>query len=253
MEAVAYLILGFPAFLVLLFLAGIKVVKQYERGVVLTLGKYTGTREPGLRYVFPIIQQMIRVDMRLITIDIPKQEVITADNVPAGINAVVYFRVLEASNAVLNILNVTEAVRQYAMAALRDVVGSVELDSVLTEREKNADAIQTQVAEATKEWGVQVTDIKIQDIELPADMKRIMARQAESEREKRAVIIRADGEMQAAEKLAKAAERLSTAPGGITMRTLGTIERINPDPSNTIIFTMPTDFFEIVKKATGQK
>lgn len=233
--------------------AGIRVVKQYERGVVLTLGKFSGTRDPGLRFIVPIIQTMSKVDMRITTIDIPKQEVITQDNVPVGINAVVYFKVEVADVSILNVLNVTEAVLQYAQASLRDVIGGVELDVLLSEREKNAEAIQRIVKEGTAEWGVNVTDIKIQDIELPADMKRIMARQAESEREKRATIIRADGEQQAAEKLAKAAERLSKAPGGITMRTLGTIERINPDPSNTIIFTMPTDFFEIAKKVTGKK
>lgn len=231
---------------------GLRVVDQYERAVILTLGKYTGTRQPGLTWIFPIVQRMIKVDLRITTTEIPQQEVITKDNVPVGINAVVYFKVDSAENAILNIKNFTLAVSQYAQAALRDVIGGIELDSLLSEREKTAEEIKKIVDEATTAWGINVTDIKIQDIELPADMKRVMAKQAESERERRAVIIRAEGEFQAAERLAQAAGVLSNTQGGISMRTLQTIEKINPDPSKTVIFALPVEILEgfksLVKK-----
>lgn len=238
----------FLSFTTLLFLVGgLRIVDQYERGVVLTFGKYSGTREPGLTWILLIVQRMIKVDLRITTIDIPQQEVITKDNVPVGINAVVYFQVESAEKAILNIQDYTTAVSQYAQAALRDVIGGVELDSILSEREKIAGEIKKIVDEATKEWGINVTDIKIQDIELPADMKRVMAKQAESERERRAIIIRAKGEYEAAGTLAQAAQRLSAAPGGLSLRTLNTIEKINPDPSKTVIFALPIEFLEGVK------
>lgn len=230
-----------------LILFGLKVVDQYERGVVLTLGKYTSTRQPGLTWILIGIQRMIKIDLRITTIDIPQQEVITKDNVPVGINAVVFFQVQSAEHAILNIKDYTLAVSQYAQAALRDVIGGIELDSLLSEREKNAEEIQKIVTQATGQWGILVTDIKIQDIELPADMKRVMAKQAEAERERRAVIIRAEGEFAASERLAQAAGILSATPGGISMRTLQTIEKINPDPSKTVIFALPIEFFEGIK------
>src|SRR3989338_3049900 len=235
---------------VLLILFGLRVVDQYERGVVLTLGKYTGTRSPGLTWIFMGIQQMQKVDLRITTVDIPQQEVITKDNVPVGINAVVYFQVESAEHAILNIKDYTLAVSQYAQAALRDVIGGIELDPLLSEREHISEAIKKIVDEATKVWGINITDIKIQDIELPADMKRIMAKQAESERERRAIVISAQGEFEASERLAQAAERLSQVPGGLSMRTLQTIERINPDPSKTVIFALPIEFMEGVKSLT---
>ena len=234
------------AFLVII---GLRIVNQYERGVVLTLGKYTSTRQPGLTWIFVLfgIQKMTKVDMRITTTDIPQQEVITKDNVPVGINAVVYFQVQSAENAILNIKDYTLAVSQYAQAALRDVIGGIELDPLLSEREKIAEEIQKIVSAATRVWGTLVTDIKIQDIELPADMKRVMAKQAESERERRAVIIRAEGEFQASERLAQAAKMLSSAAGGLSMRTLQTIEKINPDPSKTVIFALPVEVLEGIK------
>lgn len=235
------------AIVVFLLIAGIRVIDQYEKGVVLTLGKYTGTREPGLNWIFIGIQRLIMIDMRITTTDIPQQEVITKDNVPVGINAVVYFQVQSADKAILNIKDYTLAVTQYAQAALRDVIGGVELDPLLSEREKIAEEIQKIVTHATESWGISVTDIKIQDIELPADMKRIMAKQAESERERRAVIIRAEGEYTAAQKLSQAASVLNSVPGGISVRTLQTIEKINPDPSKTVIFALPIEFMEGVK------
>ena len=234
-------------FFFILLIGGLRIVDQFERGVVLTLGKYTSTRIPGLTWIFVGIQRMIKIDLRITTVDIPQQEVITKDNVPVGINAVVYFQVNSAEKAILNIQDYTLAVSQYAQAALRDVIGGIELDSILSEREQIADEIQKIVEKATQEWGIFVKDIKIQDIELPADMKRVMAKQAESERERRAVIIRAEGEYSAAERLSQAAERLSAVPGGMAMRTLQTIEKINPDPSKTVIFALPIEFFEGIK------
>jgi regulator of protease activity HflC (stomatin/prohibitin superfamily) len=238
-------------FVVILVIGGLRIIDQYDRGVILTLGKYTGTREPGLTWIFMGIQKMTKIDMRITTTDIPQQEVITKDNVPVGINAVVYFKVENAQLALLNIKDYTLAVSQYAQAALRDVIGEIELDTLLSEREKIAEEIQKIVAGATESWGVFVTDIKIQDIELPADMKRVMAKQAESERERRAVIIRAEGEFEASKKLAQAAEALSSVSGGLSMRTLQTIEKINPDPSKTVIFALPVEVLEGIK-ALGQ-
>jgi len=233
--------------IIVALIMGLRVIDQFERGVVLTLGKFSGTRTPGLTWILVGVQQMTKVDLRITTIDIPQQEVITKDNVPVGINAVVYFQVQSAENAILNIKDYALAVSQYAQAALRDVIGGIELDPLLSEREKIAEEIQKIVVQATGQWGVMVTDIKIQDIELPADMKRIMAKQAESERERRAVIIRAEGEFAASERLAQAATVLTNAPGGIAMRTLQTIEKINPDPSKTVIFALPIEFMEGMK------
>ena len=238
---------GLLIFLAALALIGLRVVNQYERAVILTLGKYSSTRQPGLTWILPGIQRMMKVDMRIITASIPQQEVITKDNVPVGTNAVVYFKVISAEKALLEIENFGRAVKEYGQAALRDVVGGIELDTLLAEREQIAEEITKIVDQATSAWGVKITDIKIQDIELPADMKRVMAKQAESERERRAVIIRAEGEYTAAEKLAQAAERLSKIPGGLSLRTLATIEKINPDPSKTVIFALPVEVFEGLK------
>lgn len=232
----------------IILLAGLRVIDQYERGVILTLGKYSGTRQPGLTWILIGFQRMVKVDLRITTTDIPQQEVITKDNVPVGINAVVYFQVESAEKAILNIQDYTLAVSQYAQAALRDVIGGIELDPLLSEREKIAEEIKKIVDIATNSWGINVTDIKIQDIELPADMKRVMAKQAESERERRAIIIRAEGEFQAAAKLAEAASVLAQTQGGLSMRTLQTIEKVNPDPSKTVIFALPVEVLEGFKE-----
>jgi regulator of protease activity HflC (stomatin/prohibitin superfamily) len=239
-----YTVLGV---VILILLSGIKIINQYERGVILTLGKYTGTLSPGLKIVIPIIQRIIRVDMRITTIDIPKQEVITKDNVPVGINAVVYVQVENAESAILKIQDYYYAVMQYAQTALRDVIGGVELDDLLTEREKIAEQIKSLVDKETAEWGVNVTSIKMQDIELPTDMKRVMAKQAEAERERRATIIRAQGELAASENLQKAMKNMS-ADGAIALRTLQTIESTTANPSNTVIFTLPTEVLAGLKK-----
>lgn len=236
--------------IIFFLIIGLRIINQYERGVVLTLGKFTGTRAPGLTWILVFVQRMIKVDMRITTTDIPQQEVITKDNVPVGINAVVYFQVQNAENAILNIKDFSTAVSQYAQAALRDVIGAIELDPLLSEREKIAEEVQKIVSAATQSWGILVTDIKIQDIELPADMKRVMAKQAESERERRAIVIKAQGEFEAASQLSQAANVLSSTPGGLSMRTLQTIEKLNPDPSKTVIFALPVEFFEGVKTLT---
>lgn len=224
----------------IIILSGIKIIDQYERGVILTLGSFSGVINPGLRIVIPFIQRLIKVDMRITTSDIPQQEVITRDNVPVGINAVVYFQVEKPEDAVLKIQDYTYAINQYAQTALRDVIGGVELDTLLTEREKLAGEIKTIVDKETTDWGINVTSIKMQDIELPADMKRVMAKQAEAERERRATIIRADGELKASENLRKAMENMS-ASGAISLRTLQTIEATTANPANTVVFALPTE------------
>jgi len=228
-------------------LGGLRVINEYERGVILTLGKYNRTFTPGLHWIFIGIQRMIKVDIRITTVDIPRQEAITKDNVPVGINAVVYFKVVKAEDAVLKIENYSYATSQYALAALRDMVGGVELDTLLTEREKIAGDIKRVVDMETDPWGIDVTAIKMQDVELPAGMKRAMAAQAETEREKRAIIIKADGEAKAAENLQKAADILGAVPGGLSLRTLGTIEKLQPDPSKTVIFALPVEILEGLK------
>jgi regulator of protease activity HflC (stomatin/prohibitin superfamily) len=193
---------------IFLLVAGLRVINQYEKGVVLTLGKYSGTYEPGLRWIFPLIQRLITVDMKMTTLDVPRQEAITKDNVPVGINAVVFFKVERAEDAILKVENYSYAVSQYAVAALRDIIGGVELDTLLTEREKIASEIKKVVDTEITPWGIDIIGIKIQDIEIPASMKRAMAAQAEAEREKRAIIIKAEGEIKAAENIREAAKVL---------------------------------------------
>lgn len=239
----------FFLFIVIIFFIAstFKVINQYERGVVLTLGKYTSTRNPGLTMIIPVLQKLIKVDLRISTVDIPQQEVITKDNVTVGINAVVYFNVVHAAKSVLAIEDFRKSVALYAQATLRDIIGEVDLDTLLSARDKIAEDIKKVVDIATEPWGINVSYIKMQDIELPADMKRVMAKQAEAERERRAIIIQAQGEYTAAEKLSQAAQVLSSVPGGISLRTLQTIEKVNPDPSKTVLFALPIEFFEGIK------
>lgn len=239
-------------FILPLILKILVIIDQYERGIVLTLGRYSYTLEPGLKILIPIFQRVIKVDMRITTSDIPQQEVITKDNVPVGINAVVYFQVIKPADAVLKIQDYTYAITQYAQTALRDVIGGVELDSLLTERQKIADEIKTIVDQETTDWGIDVTAIKIQDIEVPADMKRVMAKQAEAERERRATIIRAQGELIASENLNKAMGMLAQS-GAISLRTLQTIEATTANPANTVVFAVPIDIIEGFKKMTSSK
>ncbi|MDP4009531.1 MAG: SPFH domain-containing protein [Candidatus Shapirobacteria bacterium] len=234
-------------FIIFLLFSSIIIVNQYERGLVLTLGTYSYTLQPGLKLVIPIVQRVIKVDIRINTADIPKQEVITKDNVPVNINAVVYFQVVKPEDAILKVQDYIYAISQYAQTALRDVIGSVELDSLLTERQKISEEIQKIVDQETAEWGVDVTAIKMQDIEVPSDMKRVMAKQAEAERERRATIIRAQGELTASENLSKAMAQM-TDSGAITLRTLQTIESASAGTGNTTIFALPIEVLEGFKK-----
>ncbi len=232
-------------------LSGIKIINQYERGVVLTLGRYTGIRQPGLRVVVPIFQRLIRVDIRSTPIDVPKQEVITKDNVTVGVDAVVYFKVIDAPKAVLETTNYIYATSQFAQAALRDVTGNVDLDDLLSKREEISQQIKDIVDRQTDQWGIDVENVKVQNIELPQDMKRAMAKQAEAERERRAVIITAEGEKAAAQSVADAAAMLAKVPGGINIRTLQTLEKIAVEPSQKTLFVLPADLIENVKSVLG--
>jgi len=244
-----YLVLFTLLFLLLIYLlAGIRLLFQYERGVVFTLGKYSSTRQPGLTWIAPIFQNMRKVDMRITTADIPKQEVITRDNITILANTVVYFRVEKPEDAIIKIQDYGYAVRQYTQTALRDVVGNSELDFVLSEREQIADNIRKIVDAETSGWGIDIESIKIQEIELPAEMKRAMAKQAEAERERRAMIIASQGELSAAENLMKAAEMLSKSTGALHLRTLQTIRDIAADPSEKIVIFIPTSMEETIQK-----
>jgi len=238
-------------FLVLgIIISGIKIVKQYERGVVLTLGRYTGMREPGLRVVIPVLQMMSKVDVRSTPVDVPSQEVITKDNVSIKVDAVVYFRVVDAAKAVLETNNYIYATSQFAQAALRDVVGNIELDGVLSQREQISEQIKQIVDSETDKWGIDVENVKIQNIELSQDMKRAMAKQAEAERERRAVIISAAAEKAAAREVAEAAAILVSTPGGMGIRTLQTLEKIAVEPSQKTVFVLPADLADAFKKFT---
>ncbi len=236
---------GFTFFLfiavVVFVLSGIKIINQYERGVVLTLGRFTGIRQPGLRIVIPIFQRVIKVDVRSTPIDVPKQEIITKDNVTVGVDAVVYLRVIDASKAVLETTNYIYATSQFAQAALRDVTGNADMDELLSKREEISQKIKEIVDSETDKWGIDVENVKIQNIELPQDMKRAMAKQAEAERERRAVIITAEGEKAAAAAVAEAAGMLSKIPGGINIRTLQTLEKISVEPSQKTLVVLPSE------------
>ena len=234
--------------LLALVLSGIRIINQYERGVILTLGRYSGMKTPGLRVVVPILQQMIKVDIRSTPVDVPRQEVITKDNVTINVDAVVYFRVISAEKAVLETNNYLYATAQFAQAALRDVVGNVELDSLLSQREQISLEIKHIVDSETDRWGIDVENVKIQNIELPQDMKRAMAKQAEAERERRAVIINAAAEKAAAQEVAEAATILGMVPGGMGIRTLQTLEKISVEPSQKTVFVLPADLSDAFKK-----
>lgn len=222
-------------------LGGIKIVNQYQRGVVLTLGKFSGIREPGLRIVVPIFQRMMVVDVRSTPIDVPKQEIITKDNVTVNVDAVVYLRVVDAAKAMLETTNYVYATSQFAQAALRDVTGNADMDELLSNREAISERIKEIVDSETDKWGIDVENVKVQNIELPQDMKRAMAKQAEAERERRAVIITAEGEKAAAAAVAAAAAMLSKVPGGINIRTLQTLEKIAVEPSQKTLVILPSE------------
>ena len=236
-------------FLVIVYaLCGMKVVNQYERGIVLTLGKYSGVKQPGLRIVWPGIQKMARVDVRSTPIDVPKQEVITKDNVTVNIDAVVYFRVINPERAVLETTNYVAATSQFAQAALRDVSGNVNLDDLLSKRDEISNQIKSIVDKQTDPWGIDVEMVKLQNIELPHDMKRAMASEDEAERERRANIISADGEKQASQTLAEAAQILANSAGAVNLRTLNTLERISTEPSQKTVVLFPTDLLDALNR-----
>lgn len=239
---------------VLYVFSGIKVINQYERGVVLTLGKFSGVKEPGLTVVWPIFQSMARVDVRSTPIDVPKQEVITKDNVTVKVDAVVYFRVVEPKKAVLETSNYVNATSQFAQAALRDATGNVTLDDLLSKRDDLSNQIKSIVDKQTEPWGIDVEAVKLQNIELPQDMKRAMAKEAEAERERRANIINADGEKSASKTLAEAATILSNAPGAVNLRTLNTLERISTEPSQKTMVLFPVELLDTLRgKQRGEK
>jgi regulator of protease activity HflC (stomatin/prohibitin superfamily) len=237
------------AMLIVLFVVlilSIRLIQQYETAVVFRLGKLHQTLQPGLNFIVPIIDRSVTIDMRILTIDIPRQQAITKDNVPVNINGVVYFKVEDASKAILNVQDYVYAVSQYAQTALRDVVGGMTLDEVLAERQKIGDMIETIVEKQAKGWGVEVDSIKMQDIELPEDLKRIMSRQASAEREKRANIIKSEGDKLAARNLSDAAKIMAETQGAMQLRTLQTIDGLGPTPSNTVIL-VPVELFEGMK------
>jgi regulator of protease activity HflC (stomatin/prohibitin superfamily) len=246
-------IVGIAVVIGLVALRTIRMLYQYERGVVFTLGKYSDTRNPGVTMVVPVLQSMRKVDMRIKTAEIPRQEVMTKDNIPMLVNAVVYFKVSNPKDAIIQIEDYAFAVRQYTQAALRDVIGNNEMDLVLTEREQIAQSIKQIVDAETSGWGVDVESIKIQEIELPAEMKRAMAKQAEAERERRAVIIASHGELSASENLRRAAENLAKSKGALHLRTLQTIRDIAADPSEKIVLFLPSDLGRILSSLEGDK
>lgn len=237
--------------LVVLIIASIRQVDQYERGVKFLLGKYVKTVEPGWRLVLPIIQGMKKVDIRVKAVDVPFQEAITRDNVSAKINAVIYYKIVDAAKAVLEVENFWNATSQLAQTTMRNVVGQMELDELLANREDAAQKIKNIVDKATDPWGIKVESVELKDIILPDNMQRVIAQQAEAEREKRAVIIKSTGEVVASENLAKAAQMLSTAPGALHLRTLSTISDVSTDQSNTILFAVPLEVLRAFEKVSG--
>lgn len=235
-------------FLVLFLLSGIRIVNEYERGVVFRLGRLVGARGPGLFYVIPIIERMVRMDLRVVALDVPKQEVITRDNVTVRVNAVCYFRVFDPSNAVVQVQHYWIATSQMAQTTLRSVVGQAELDELLAEREKINHRLQQIIDEATDPWGVKVVAVEVKDVELPPEMQRAIARQAEAERERRAKIIAAEGEYQASRQLAEAAKVVGAAPPALQLRFLQTLAEIATENNSTTIFPLPIDLFEVFLK-----
>ncbi|RME54729.1 slipin family protein [Candidatus Woesearchaeota archaeon] len=231
-----------------LALASMKVVKEYERGVKFTLGKYTGTMTPGLRFVVPVIQSWQRVDMRVKAVDVPDQEAMTKDNISVRINAVIYYKVKEANKAIIEVEHYTYAVSQLAQTTMRNVAGEVELDELLSQRDKVSEKIRSIVDKATDPWGIKVESVDLKDIVLPEEMKRVIGKQAEAEREKRSVIIKAEGEVIAAKNMSKAAETLSKSSGALHLRTLQTLNDLSSDQSNTVIFAVPLEVLRAIEK-----
>jgi len=235
---------------VVLLVVFLREVKQYERGVVLTMGKYTSLRGPGWSVIVPVFQSMEKVDLRVKAVDVPDQKVITRDNVSASINAVIYYKVSDAVRATLEVEDFQFAVSQLAQTTMRNIVGSATLDEVLAERDKLSQRIQEIIDAETDAWGIRVENVELKDFFLPQDMERTIAKQAEAERERRSVIIKAEGEVESAANMAKAAAMLTASPGALHLRTLQTLNDLSSDQSNTVIFALPIEVLRAVESVT---
>ena len=224
--------------------ASVRILREYERGVIFRLGRLIAQKGPGLILLIPFIDRMVKVDLRTVTLNIPPQEVITRDNVPAGVNAVAYFRVVDPRKAITEVENFLLATSQISQTALRSVLGKAEFDQLLSERERLNEELQTIIDESTEPWGVKVTAVEIKDVEIPEQMQRAIARQAEAERERRAKIINSEGEFQAAQKLTDAADIISTNPASLQLRYLQTLLEIGSNQNTTVVFPLPMDVLE---------
>ncbi len=236
--------------IVFIIIISLRQVNAYQRGVMFTMGRFTGVKNSGWRIVLPVFQGMTKVDMRVKAVDVPDQKAITKDNISVGVNAVIYYKVSDASKAILEVENFFYAVSQLAQTTMRNVVGEVELDELLSQREKISEKIKTIVDKATDPWGIKVENVELKDVSLPENMERTIAKQAEAERERRAVIIKAEGEVAAAENMAKAAKMLSSADGALHLRTLQSINDLSSDQSNTVIFALPLEVLRAVEGFT---
>ena len=242
--------LPFVVGLVFILLISIRQVNQYERGVKFTIGKYTETVQPGWRLIIPVFQSMTKVDVRTKAVDVPDQEAITLDNISIGINAVIYYRISDASRAIINVENFYYAISQLAQTTMRNIVGTVDLDTLLKSRDTIADKIQEIVDKASDEWGIKVESVELKDIRLPDDLKRTMAKEAEAEREKRAILIRASAELESAANMSEAARRLNEHPGALHLRTLQSINDISSDQSNTTVWMVPLEALRALETIT---
>lgn len=243
----------FIIFLLVLLIISIKQINQYQRGVKFTLGKFTGIMEPGWRIVIPIFQSYQKVDMRVKAVDVPDQEAITQDNISVRVNAVIYYKVKDAEKAIIEVENFFFAVSQLAQTTMRNVAGEVSLDELLSKRDEIANKIKDIVDKATDAWGIEVQSVELKDVTLPEEMKRVIGKQAEAEREKRSVIIKAEGEVIASENLAKAANTLTKTTGALHLRTLNTLNDLSSDQSNTVIFAIPLEVLRAFERIGGNK
>lgn len=246
MQGIIFGCIAILAFIILMvILSAIKIVPEYERGVIFRLGRLVGARGPGLFFVIPILERMVRVDTRVITMDVPSQEVITLDNVTIKVNAVLYFQVINPNWAVTKVMDFIRATMQIAQTTLRSVVGQVELDELLAQRETINQKLQQIIDEQTEPWGIKVTIVEVKDVELPSTMQRAMAKQAEAEREKRSKIIHAEGEFQASKMLSEAAEVIAREPVTLQLRYLQTLTEVSVEKNSTIIFPLPVDTLKV--------
>lgn len=240
-------IMPFLVVIVIILLISIRQVNQYERGIKFTFGKYTSMAEPGWRLVIPIFQSMTKVDIRTKAVDVPDQDALTKDNISIRINAVIYYKVLDSAKAILEVENFYYAVSQLAQTTMRNVVGEIELDNLLQNRDEVSGKISSIIEKAAVSWGIDVQTVELKDVVLPNELKRVISQQAEAEREKRAVIIKAEGEVLAAENMAKAARTLAAAPGALHLRTLQSINDMSSDQSNTTVWMMPLEVLRAVE------